>query len=92
MSTLLALSAPRSIHAFRRNSLWMRSGSRCCLCVLCEAWLPPSGVTCRAQLQPPDFWHQFNPASQSCCYGNTLPQPILCCSSQPIAHGTLPMR
>ena len=26
MNTLLALSAPQSIHAFRQNSLWMRSG------------------------------------------------------------------
>jgi hypothetical protein len=26
MNTLLALSAPQSIHAFQQNSLWMRSG------------------------------------------------------------------
>ena len=45
------------------KSLWMRSASRCCLRVVREACLPPSGVTCRAQLQLSVFWHRFNPAS-----------------------------
>jgi hypothetical protein len=44
MNTLLALSAPQSIHAFQQNSLWMRLGYAV-FAAVCEAWLSPSEVT-----------------------------------------------
>jgi hypothetical protein len=45
MNTLLALSAPQSIHAFQQNSLWMRWGYAGVFAAVCEAWLSPSEVT-----------------------------------------------
>jgi|HubBroStandDraft_2_1064218.scaffolds.fasta_scaffold36643_1 hypothetical protein len=45
MSTLLALSASQSIHAFQQNSLWMRWGYAGVFAAVCEAWLSPSEVT-----------------------------------------------
>ena len=45
MNTLLALSAPQSIHAFQQNSLWMRLGYAGVFAAVCEAWLSPSEVT-----------------------------------------------
>jgi hypothetical protein len=58
-------------------------GLCCCLRIICETSLRPSGVTGAPQLQRGDFWHEFNPASQSCCYANTLPPSLLCCCSHP---------
>ena len=93
MNTLLAHPIPRLIHAFRQNPLWIRSGSRRCLRVLCEAPLSPSEVTGVAQLQLSIFWRQFNPAFQSCwlrlsirIQNPSLPR------LRPIAHGTFPRR
>jgi hypothetical protein len=60
--------------------------------VLCEAWLPPSRVTGAAKLQLSVFWHQFNPASQSSCYGNIRIQSLSTVVCTPIAHGTFPIR
>ena len=61
------------------KSLSMRSGSRCCLGVVREACLPPSGVTCRAQLQLSVFWHQFNPPSWKAGATATYPSEIPHC-------------
>ena len=83
MNTLLALSAPQPIHAFRQNSLWMRSG---CAAHFVSSAKPGSGhpgLLARHNLQRPDFWNQFNLASQSCCYDKTLAPSLLCCRPTP---------
>src|ERR1700736_701046 len=51
MNTLLTHPIPRLMHAFRQNPLWIRSGSRRCLRVLCEDPLSPPELTGVAQLQ-----------------------------------------
>jgi site-specific recombinase XerD len=70
MKTIVVRPAPRLIHAFRQNL----SGCAWALAaVFVSSAKPGSGhprVTGAAQLQLSVFWHQFNPASQSCCYGN----------------------
>ena len=92
MNTLLAHPIPPLMDAFRQNPLWIRSGSRRCLRVLCEDPLSPSELTGVAQLQLSIFWRQFNPASQSCWHAKirirnrSLPRLRL------IAHGTFPRR
>jgi hypothetical protein len=45
MNTLLALSAPQSIHAFQQKLSLDALGLRWCLRAVCEAWLSPSEVT-----------------------------------------------
>ena len=50
------------------------------------------GLLCAAKLQLSVFWHQFNPASQSSCYGNIRIRIPFCRRLHPIAHGTFPIR
>ena len=72
MNTLLAHPIPRLIHAFPAKPSLDTLGSRRCLRVPCEAPLSPSEATGVAQLQLSIFWRQFNPAFQTCHYGQSL--------------------
>src|SRR5438876_6567886 len=89
MNTLLPLSAPRSIHAFRQNSLWMRSGYAP---VFVSSVKPGSGH--------PGLLARHNYSARTLGTSSILllqaaATPIhslLRCLSHSIAHGTLPMR
>ena len=93
MSTLLALSAPQSIHAFQQNSL-----SGCAWAMLMSSCRPPSmapairGYWRANNYSARTFGTSSTLLSQSYRYGNTLPCSLLCCCFHPIAHGTFPMR
>ena len=54
MNTLLALSAPQSIHAFRQNSIWMRSGYAALFVSSAKHGSGIEGLLAQ-QLQRPDF-------------------------------------
>ena len=92
MNTLLAHPIPLLMHAFRQNPLWIRSGSRCCLRVLCEDPLSPSELTGVGQLQLSTFGASSIPllkAAGTLKYASKIaPLPRL----RLIAHGTFPRR
>jgi hypothetical protein len=91
MNTLLALSAPQSIHAFRQNSLWMRSG---CAALFVSSPKPGSGHL--GLLARHNYSALTSEPVQSCFSKLLLRQhtpsapPLLL--SHPFAYGTLPMR
>jgi hypothetical protein len=72
MNTLLALiSAARFM---RSDKLSLDAlGLYCSARLVLTPGSGPSGLTSAPQLRHPDFWHEFKPPSQSCCYGNTPP-------------------
>ena len=71
MNTLLALiSAARFM---RSDKLSLDAlGLYCSARLVSTPGSGPSKLTGAPQLWHPDFWHEFKPASQSWCYGNTL--------------------
>jgi hypothetical protein len=70
-----------------------RARLRCCLDVACDIRVGSSGLVGETPTELLDLLvTQLNPASQSCCYDNTLPPFLFCRRFRPIAQDTLPMR
>jgi hypothetical protein len=92
MNTLLAHPIPPLMDALRQNPLWIRSGSRRCLRLLCEDPLSPSELAGVRQLQLSTFCRQFNPASQSCWHAKIRIQNRSLPCLRLLAHGTFPRR
>ena len=87
MNTLLAHPVPRLIHAFRQNPLWIRSGSRRCLRVLCEAPLSPSELTGVGQLQLSTFGASsilLFKAAGTLIYASKIAPCLVCASSRTV--------
>ena len=92
MNTLLAHPIPPLMNALRQNPLWIRSGSRRCLRVLCEDPLSPSELTGVGQSQLSIFGASsilLLKAAGTLKYASKIaPLPRL----RLIAHGTFPRR
>jgi hypothetical protein len=93
MNTLLALIQHRS--RFMRSDKTLSGCARALAAVFVSSANPGSRhprSTGAAQLQLSVFWHQFNPASRRCRYGNIRIRNPPCRRLHPIAHGTFPIR
>ena len=92
MNTLLALSAPQSIHAFPQNSLWMRSGSAAVLVSSAKPGLRHPGLLARHNYSSRTFGNSsilLLKAAATEMYVSEIP---ICRRLHPIIHGTFPIR